>query len=438
MQIGAWVRANRIVVIGIAFVLVLATAAGIRYYYNSQESGGPAAGPGTDGPTFYQALSEVNASVHGVPGGPWAPFSVWGVAAQSPFSANVLGYPSENRTVNSCGQHFNGLTMWNGTMPVFNGSFSSGTAPFWQFGFFSDTSYEVLLATDVLGTPHVYPPMTYPWPCNAWYDLGSNPSRWTGLFGSFPVDSPAAVQVALGSIDQNRLALDAPEVELITIGPGIFDGFGDAAGYGVLFDRCGQVGVSGGAEPLELVGESTQAVRDETENLTTNCALPSAGHGTPDGLYDLLFSSPSLSAAAGTAQVTVPFQVAFAYPNGTLTGDEDGWGLANWMVGLHVTNSSSGQTRPLGTPTCRSWVASLADCTASPTGWYAVLLSSSGEWLNSYGASPNGTAWYLPVDALVSHEQLVVVAPGSWNVSGDALNVTSTVPTSTVVGSVGL
>ncbi len=107
------------------------------------------------------------------------------------------------------------------------------------------------------------------------------------------------------------------------------------------------------------------------------------------------------------------------------------------MTGINVT-TSSGQYLPLGTPTCRSRVASLADCPANATGWYAVLLSSSGEWLNSYGASPNGTGWALPVDALVSHQQLVVVVPSSWSTSGDVLSVTSTLSTSRVVGSVGL
>ncbi len=214
-------------------------------------------------------------------------------------------------------------------MPLFNGAFDSGTAPFWQFAFFSSVSQAILLATDTLGVPKVFPPMAYPGPCNAWYDLGSNPVRWTIPPGTFPVDSPKAAQSAWGAVDQKWVHLNEPEVELITIGPGVFDGFGDVSGYGVFFDRCGQVGVAGGAEPLVLVGESTQGLWGGTENLTTNCALQYSGLGTLDGVYDLLFSPPNISAGYRTTQATTPFQVALAYPNGTLTKDDDGWGLAN-------------------------------------------------------------------------------------------------------------
>ncbi|MGD0249313.1 MAG: hypothetical protein ABSB97_00240 [Thermoplasmata archaeon] len=437
MPIMTWLRANRIVVIGVAFCVALAAAAGARFYYSTLGSGNATSGPQPDGPTMYQALSAVNASIRDVSGGPWALFSVWGVAAQSPFSPNVVGYPSENDTVNSCGQEFNGLTLWNGTMPVFHGTFDSGTAPFWQFAFFSNTTEDILLATDVLGTPHVFPPMTYPWPCNAWYDLGTDASRWTIPPGTFPVDSPAAVQVALDHVDQNRLARNAPEVELITVGPGIFDGFGDVSGYGVFFDRCGLVGVAGGAEPLVLVGESAQGQWGETENLTHGCALPVSGYGALDATYDMMFSPATVVNGSSTAQATVPFQVAIALPNGTLTNDDDAWGLANWMASLNLT-TPTGQNLPLGVSACRSWVASTAECTADPTGWYALLLSSNGEWLNSYGVSPNGTAWSVPVDALVSHQQLLIVCPSSWNLSGDSLSVTSTVLTSKVVGSISL
>lgn len=421
----------------VALIAVIAGGIGTYLLVITHNPGVTPVRPRADGPTLYEALSEVNTSVRNMSGGPWALFSVWGIAAQSPFSANVISYPAQNHTVNSCGQQFNGLTLWNGTMPLFNGTFDSGTAPFWQFAFFSSVSQAILLATDTLGVPKVFPPMAYPGPCNAWYDLGPNPVRWIVPPGTFPVDSPKAAQSAWGAVDQTWVHLNEPEVELITIGPGIFDGFGDVSGYGVFFDRCGQVGVAGGAEPLVLVGESTQGLWGGTENLTTNCALQYSGLGTLDGVYDLLFSPPNISAGSATTQATIPFQVAFAYPNGTLTKDDDGWGLANWMTGINVT-TSSGQHLPLGTPTCRSWVASLADCPANASGWYAVLLSSSGEWLNSYGASPNGTGWALPVDALVSHQQLVVVIPSSWSTSGGILSVTSTVSTSRVVGSVGL
>lgn len=68
-----------------------------------------------------------------------------------------------------------------------------------------------------------------------------------------------------------------------------------------------------------------------------------------------------------------------------------------------------------------------------------VVLSQSGEWINSYGLQPNGTpSWAEPVTALVSHQQLVIVVPSSWNLAGDKLAVDSTVTNSTVIGSLPL
>ncbi|MCI4348301.1 MAG: hypothetical protein L3J97_06775, partial [Thermoplasmata archaeon] len=131
------------------------------------------------------------------------------------------------------------------------------------------------------------------------------------------------------------------------------------------------------------------------------------------------------------------FQVAFESPNGTPINFFDGWGLANWMTSLNLT-APSGSPLPLATPSCKEWVSSVASCLANVTGWYAVLLSSSGEWLASYGLSGTGAGWAVPVLALVSHQQIVIVLPNSWGFSGDTLNVVGTVSTSRVSGSLGL
>ena len=135
---------------------------------------------------------------------------------------------------------------------------------------------------------------------------------------------------------------------------------------------------------------------------------------------DLPFASPIINATATTTLATIGFQVAIAYPNGTLSNFYDEIGLANWMTGWNLS-TSSGSALPLATPVCKEWAPALTNCPANDTGWYAVLLSSGGEWINSYGATPNGTSWSIPIDALVSHQQLVIVTPSSWNLSGDKL-----------------
>jgi hypothetical protein len=77
----------------------------------------------------------------------------------------------------------------------------------------------------------------------------------------------------------------------------------------------------------------------------------------------------------------------------------------------------------------------LTDCRASGSGWYAVLLSSSGSWLDAYPSSPNGSAWEIPNVSLVSNQYLVVVVPGSWNVTGDIFSMNGTVAVVGVSGS---
>ena len=229
-----------------------------------------------------EALSEVSASVATEPGGPWEIFSVYGIAAQASFSPNLIGYPTgENRTVNDCGHLFDGVTLWNGTLPTFHGSFNSGTAPFWQLAYFSNTSKGVLVATDVRGDTHVYSPISMANPCAPWYDfMSNNTAEWTSLQQNPPVDSSVAALNAwatnIAGVETvgSKVGQDSPYVEIMTTGPGVFMGFGDqrGSGWGVYFDRCGEAGVTG-VQPLVLSGLSTTGAGGVAVAVTHNCAL---------------------------------------------------------------------------------------------------------------------------------------------------------------------
>ncbi len=208
-------------------VAVVVMVAGIALYFILEHGSGSSSPPlHDDGPTFYAALAEVNSSVVNVTGGPWALFSVYGIAAEEPFSAGVIAYPLNNITTNSCGAAFNGITLWNGSMPVFNGTFNSGSAPFWQFGYFSGTSQEFLLATSVDGRGHVYPPIPYPSSCQPWYDFPNTPtnpesiSAWTSLLDPLPPNSPFGAQRVAQVLQTEGVSLDGRFAEIMTLGPG--------------------------------------------------------------------------------------------------------------------------------------------------------------------------------------------------------------------------
>jgi hypothetical protein len=124
-------ESRRRVIFAVAAAAIIVVAGGFGSYFVLAHLRNTGPSGVADGPTLYQAMAAMNQTLRNATGGPWGLFSVYGVAAQAPYSANVVGYPSNNLTVNACQAQFNGLTLWNGTMPVFSGTLNSGTAPFW-------------------------------------------------------------------------------------------------------------------------------------------------------------------------------------------------------------------------------------------------------------------------------------------------------------------
>jgi hypothetical protein len=414
-------------------VVVAAFGIGAWWYSTSAPSPEP---PRTldDGPTLYEAIENVNRSVVNVTGGPWGLFSIYGVAAQSPFSANAVGYPQLNLTANACEAQFNGLTLWNGTMPVFNGSQTSGTAPFWQFGFFSNETKQIVLATNVMGVVHVYAPMPDDGPCYPWYDLG-NPESWVRDLAPFLPNSPEVAESALTQMSKlSWFSGSSPWAEIYTTGPSVFDGFGDIGGFaGLILDRCGLLGVSN-IQPVLPWAESLNGTGGGFANESTNCQVLNYPYHAGYGSYDLIPGTSNTTIAGGTVQIATSYQVGLVFHNQSAPSNFDGWGLSNWVTSWNLT-TASGHTLPIGTPSCPTWVGSITACVANSSGWYLVVLSASGDWVNAYGSLPGGgVGWSNPNTALVSHQQLVIVLPSSWNLSGDSLSPTSTIATSTVTG----
>ncbi|MGB6442257.1 MAG: hypothetical protein WBF81_03050, partial [Thermoplasmata archaeon] len=296
---------SRLVALAIIVVVVVSGAG--AWWILGERSGSGSPTLKADGPTLYQAIESANRTVRNQSGGPWGLFSIVGVAAQAPFSANVLGWGlGANETTNACGAQFNGLTLWNGTMPIYDGSFESGTIPFWQFGYYSNVSSALLLATDVLGAVTVYRPVAVMGSCYPWHDLG-NPQSWVQNLSISFADSPFALQSAWNTIEQSQIEKIGPTVEIVTTGPGMFSGYGDVTGgFGLYFERCGQFGVTG-LQPSLIVGENWNGSVGLVMNGTTNCAFLNQPYFAGYGYYDLLFASVNSSALTGTYQLTVPF-----------------------------------------------------------------------------------------------------------------------------------
>ena len=151
--------------------------------------------------------------------------------------------------------------------------------------------------------------------------------------------------------------------------------------------------------------------------------------------YEIGFAHPSITSASGAVYATIPFQAMVGNGSGGFYPDASG--IVSWMTHLNLTNRT-GSVLPPAQPTCREWVPTIGDCSANRSGWFVVLESPYGEWLDSYGASVAGSNWSVPNVSIVSNQQLVIVCPAEWNVTGDVLTVSSTTAEVLLSGSVTL
>ena len=417
---------TRMRVVLVATILVAASLLS-GYEILAHHSGGVAAVV-DDGPTFYQALGSVNGSVASQFGGPWTLFAAWGIAAPLPFAPNSLGWISNNRTVKDCGSEFNGLTLWNGSIPLFTGTFNSGTAPFWQFAFFSNSSESVLIATDVLGTVTVYLPVPMSDPCMVASGLSDQPWIWARLLAPFPTDSPVMAGSAWRAIGEDWTAVNPDGYELFVLGWSYW-GSANPQGLVVKFARCGEVGFTG-VQPVVDVLLSSNGSWNSFYNGSQGCGdVTLLGPPPVYGSYVLNFSTFVAYGGNGSFAIVRSFQVGYS----STPADWDAGGLVTWMTTLNLSNSS-GPRLPSVLPNCTEWVSEWSRCSSNDSGWYGVLISASGEWLDSYPSSPDGSSWIIPNLSLVSDEQLVVVVPPSWDSYSAVLSVSSTVPLISVTG----
>lgn len=406
-----------VLAIGIALVIVVST---IGVWYWSVSGGSEGHPVVADGPTFYQAFAAANASVSLLPDGPWVPYQVEGIASPTPFSPNVMWVYS-NYSMNYCGSAFDGLTLWNGSIPLFTGTANSGTAPFWQFSFFSNTSQQVTIATDVLGVARAFQPIGVDNPCAHWGGLDSYQEGLRDL-SPVPADSPVMAASAWNATGQAWMERNQPSAVIYAMGGHPWNGW-PAYGLLVAYYRCGMVGVTG-TQPELFTLMNRSGTWDSYDNGTITCTAEE-GLGGPPIPYELNFSSATLVAQHNTTVVELPFQSELIIsPTTRLT---DAFGLVAWMGSLSMTDHN-GSLLPAGVPACQAWVPMVADCQANPTGWYAVLVSASGAWLTSFGAMGGGTNWTIPNVSIVSNQVLVIVVPSVWDLTGDAVSVATTTP----------
>jgi hypothetical protein len=413
---------KRWVAIAVVAVIIVAGASGAVVLLSNQRASPANAG---DGPTLYQALEAVNFTVRNLTGGPWILFSYIGFAAQSPFNPIAFGLGGMNLSLRYCSTEYNGLTLWNATsMPVFDGAISSGTAPFWQFEFFSNASQEVLLATDVSDTPHVYAAISQSSPC--WeYAGGLVASSYESWVNPLPVDSPIQATEAYAALGASFESGNRPIVETFANGfTPLADATDHGPGGGAQYTLCGQVGVAGW-QPKGFVGEWPNGTVQSTSLGNVTCtALLTQGLPAVSRHYSVAFADVGQTQPEppGFADLSTFIQADFPdfYANGSEYADA--WGLLSWMTLLSL-HSATGVSLPSSAPSCQRWVPVADECQPTSNGWSAVLTSATGSWLDSFPSAADGSEWAVPTAAIASGEQLMFVFPSAWNVTGDTMNM---------------
>lgn len=424
---------RRHLVILVAALMVLAGGLGTWYLVLSHQGEGGSGVVG-DGPTFYGALGSVNSSVALQPGGPWLLSQVFGIATPVPSSPTVFAWDPYNLTLSSCQAAFNGLTIWNGTIPLFNGTFDSGTAPFWQFVFFSNATQQILVATSVLGASHVYAPIGMSSACAVYSGLGYQPwrSAWTFYRWAFPGNTPAMAASAWSAIGRSWVAwLGKEPTEMYYMGDVQF-GSGQPFGTQTRFFMCGVEGAAGLTPGIDIFTNTFNTAEVTGWSNSTLGCTPDSNNLTPLPVK-MQFSNSTVVTEAGSTYVRQGFQLLAIINSTDVYADSRG--ITSWMIALNLTDGT-GQRLALAQSGCSAWVPTLTDCAANASGWYAVLLSSNGSWQGCFGASSSGMSWTSPVIPLASNQILEVIVPSTWNVSGDSLVAASTSSQLPLTGSI--
>jgi hypothetical protein len=430
----------RLVALSVVAIAIGAGIGGTLFWLSFHRAPTPSTGRWADGPTLYQALEQVNTTVRNTTGGPWELFSYIGFAPEGPFSPAAFGYStSDNLTLKACQSQFDGLTLWNGTsFPIFNGSIASGTATFWQFAFLSNVSQEIIVATNVLGIPHMFPPLALTNSCMTESGMAVEAPGYLSWVNPLPVDTSLQASKAYNVVGKFYEVTHSPLVEVFANGWPPLSEINHGEGGGAAYLRCGLVGAAG-LQPKGFVGEWPNGSVQNTFNGSLSCTgVASLG---PPVVYVPYYVAMAASGVVvpiggGSRGLSFPIQIEFqSSPTNSTPVYFDGWGLTSWMTELSVRNAT-GQDLPSTPLSCQNWVPALASCQPTGVGWSAILLSASGSWMDSFPSLTNHSDWAIPNVPLIGGEQLVVTYPTLWNVSTDQFEVNGTSSIPVVSGSV--
>jgi hypothetical protein len=388
------------------------------------------------------ALALVEASLVKTTSESWTLISDVGVASHDSYTPWVIGgidgslinaSISSLATLWACGS-LPLTTVWNTSgLPVRGGNLTDGFAPFWEFLFANasgSSQFVFAIGTYVSGSVKVLGPLNQANPC----------IRALGLGPGFvpPIASLPSLETDIGGELAYRAltSLDAhfgPYAVVWTNGwPIIANSGWDStiytfgAGWIVTFYECGLVGVS----PASSTITSWHVVVWLQNGIPTSGGASSTRFGCTLPSYNVTITEQA-SSRQGTG-FAASFSLADnGFSAGSYVADEQG--LAAWMV-LPKLQRSLGGAPELAPDLCPHWLNGIASCDVPAAGWYAVLLSPGGQWLDSYGVINGSPAWADPGVPVISTETVDILSAFSLSSSGITFQLSSNV-TSPVIAS---
>jgi len=421
------------VIVTVVAVAAIAVIAGLGTVWWLGSSGSQSSHAGMS--TGLNALALVEASLSKVTTQSWAPISDLGIASQMPYTPGTM---SENESaaadlagIEAC-ESLPFPSVWNVSgLPDRAGNLTDGFAPFWQFLFENESGpgqFVFAIGVYVAGGVYVAAPLAENNSCIQGLGMDSatgpfplaNPNLETNLGGPLAY---AAVS-RFNSLATSYAVLWTDGWSMISNnGWGSFADGGGAA-WGVTFYACGQTGV----EPLLPSWIAWHAGVESQNGTPIFGGVFATQFICTQSQYNVTLEQGGTSILGSDFATSLTLEVSGSDHGwfGNVSDLNDSQGVAAWMVLPEVFNASQ-VPLPLAYDTCPVWVPGIGSCAAPTSGWYAVLLSPSGRWLDSYGLIDGSGTWSAPNVPIVSHESLVVLYTHPVTGTGDTFVLDSQV-----------
>ncbi len=367
--------------------------------------------------SFSTASASALAIVRNQTGGPWNLISVVGIGSTS------SGWPDLPSVANTepC-QNLPGPSIWNATsLSTTSVGLEFGVLPFWSLWFTNSTHYLTSVGienrTDV--TADTVAPSS---PCGVALTAGKVDLSSAAPIA--PADSIPAAQI--GWQDAGHLFVEghAVTVGYFTYGVIQIDDMAFGSDWGMTYTVCGAPGF-GGVGAYSFVGLSSSGSPPSVFiNGASTCSLAN---------YSLSFAHPivtSPSTQPGAASFTMAVNAFVG--SGTIT---DAAGLGTWLMGLNLTNQSTGTAIPASTVSCNGQ-RNLSQCTDASNGWFAILATSSGWGLDIFADFGGTLTWMLPNVPAYSNDTLIVhfpANPANYSLALRVVPTTASIPVSGMV-----